>query len=126
MIRRPPRSTLFPYTTLFQGRPVDDAMIDALAAAGNEMTLRRFANRPPGAELRDAAKRRLIRVHIQLSAFDEVHAAAAEVEDRVVRDGHNGVSLAEHPLVRAWFDERVATIRHVLVRQPVGRGTATP
>src|SRR3712207_9239606 len=26
MIRRPPRSTLFPYTTLFRSRPVDDGM----------------------------------------------------------------------------------------------------
>src|SRR2546421_5052815 len=25
MIRRPPRSTLFPYTTLFRSRPVDDS-----------------------------------------------------------------------------------------------------
>src|SRR3712207_7437184 len=33
MIRRPPRSTLFPYTTLFRsGRPVDDA--DGALAGG--------------------------------------------------------------------------------------------
>jgi hypothetical protein len=89
------------------------------------MTLTRFANRLPSADLRDAAKRRLVRVHIQLSAFDEVHTAAAEVEDKVVRDGHNRVSLTAHPLARAWFDERVATIRHVLVRQHVWDRTAT-
>src|SRR2546430_17611735 len=38
MIRRPPRSTLFPYTTLFRsnvaGRPVMDYVMDALKRAG--------------------------------------------------------------------------------------------
>src|SRR2546422_5588776 len=35
MIRRPPRSTLFPYTTLFRSRGVADAVatLDAIAAA---------------------------------------------------------------------------------------------
>src|SRR2546427_2367634 len=55
MIRRPPRSTLFPYTTLFRsglgsaslpaprGRPADahavDFLIDTIAAAPGEVTL---------------------------------------------------------------------------------------
>src|SRR3712207_7376331 len=30
MIRRPPRSTLFPYTTLFRSRPRDDARLPCL------------------------------------------------------------------------------------------------
>src|SRR2546430_3462256 len=37
MIRRPPRSTLFPYTTLFRSRPVlvrVDAVVDDLAHPG--------------------------------------------------------------------------------------------
>jgi uncharacterized membrane protein YgcG len=110
---------------VWQGHPVDRSTIDGLAAAGNEMTLTRFANRLPRADLRDAAKRRLVRVHIELSAFDEVRTAAAEIEDKVAREGHNRVSLIAHPLVRAWFDERVATIRHVLVRQHVWNRTAT-
>src|SRR2546429_7048210 len=34
MIRRPPRSTLFPYTTLFRSHPIDEAALaDAAAAA---------------------------------------------------------------------------------------------
>src|SRR2546426_9555372 len=33
MIRRPPRSTLFPYTTLFRSQPVHRAQEGALAAA---------------------------------------------------------------------------------------------
>src|SRR2546430_10604064 len=32
MIRRPPRSTLFPYTTLFRSRPLDGELHDAGAA----------------------------------------------------------------------------------------------
>src|SRR3989304_83116 len=42
MIRRPPRSTLFPYTTLFQGAPLQ---IDILAWAGSP------ASRAPPARL---------------------------------------------------------------------------
>src|SRR3712207_8993726 len=41
MIRRPPRSTLFPYTTLFRSRraprPVLEAAIDAAARAAQEL-----------------------------------------------------------------------------------------
>src|SRR2546430_12054589 len=36
MIRRPPRSTLFPYTTLFRSRPFDDqdtSLVSVFAAA---------------------------------------------------------------------------------------------
>src|SRR3712207_7566459 len=32
MIRHPPRSTLFPYTTLFRSRAVDPAVVEALRA----------------------------------------------------------------------------------------------
>src|SRR3989442_15008580 len=34
MIRRPPRSTLFPYTTLFRSGPVAEAAIDLLSLFG--------------------------------------------------------------------------------------------
>src|SRR3989449_11629139 len=33
MIRRPPRSTLFPYTTLFRSRPVGEALPQTLSVA---------------------------------------------------------------------------------------------
>src|SRR2546422_6566423 len=34
MIRRPPRSTLFPYTTLFRSRPALQAFVDSGRVAG--------------------------------------------------------------------------------------------
>src|SRR3712207_7857990 len=34
MIRRPPRSTLFPYTTLFRSRDGDDVLVPRPGAAG--------------------------------------------------------------------------------------------
>src|SRR3712207_7630058 len=36
MIRRPPRSTLFPYTTLFRSRHVSDPVRDARARADHD------------------------------------------------------------------------------------------
>src|SRR3712207_7075450 len=47
MIRRPPRSTLFPYTTLFRSQHLDH---------------RHGRPRPPAAHERDAAPRQLARV----------------------------------------------------------------
>src|SRR3989441_13009580 len=37
MIRRPPRSTLFPYTTLFRSTPVSNAMLLAIGAAASNV-----------------------------------------------------------------------------------------
>src|SRR2546427_2478231 len=34
MIRRPPRSTLFPYTTLFRSAAVSEGLVDGAALAG--------------------------------------------------------------------------------------------
>ena len=110
---------------IWQGRRVDLPMMDTLAATGNEMTLTRFAERLPEPGLREQAKRRIVRVHVALSAFDEVRAAAAAVEDAVIRDGYNRVALDDHHLVRAWFDESKAAIRNVLVRQRVWQQSAT-
>src|SRR2546425_12245026 len=46
MIRRPPRSTLFPYTTLFRSRVACAAVLDAVLAAGGEY--RQLAAEPAG------------------------------------------------------------------------------
>src|SRR3712207_7741524 len=35
MIRRPPRSTLFPYTTLFRSRPSEDLLLDVPSPTGD-------------------------------------------------------------------------------------------
>src|SRR5258708_21887392 len=37
MIRRPPRSTLFPYTTLFRSRDEAELVLDALGHAAHEL-----------------------------------------------------------------------------------------
>src|SRR2546429_5296431 len=44
MIRRPPRSTLFPYTTLFRSREADQAIAElrALAAASRNQAIRGY------------------------------------------------------------------------------------
>ena len=109
----------------WQGRTVDVAMMDALAENGNEMTLARFEERLPSAELREQARRRIVRVHIALSPFPEVRDGAAAVEESIIRDGHNRIAVAEHPLLRAAFDGRKTLVRGVRVRQSVWARTAT-
>src|SRR5256886_4848126 len=44
MIRRPPRSTLFPYTTLFRSLRLDDAEAAAEYEVGQELTAEIFAD----------------------------------------------------------------------------------
>src|SRR3712207_7767726 len=63
MIRRPPRSTLFPYTTLF--RSLFDAMLpNSLAAAGSK----HFRARSPGLLVGLRPFERLgIRLHVRVS-----------------------------------------------------------
>jgi hypothetical protein len=107
----------------WKGHAVDDAMMDALAAAGNEMTLERFAQRLPQVEMRQEAQRRLVRIHVELSAFPEVRNEAAAVEERVIRDGNNHIRATA--ITRVRFDERVAPARHVVVQQDVWAGVAT-
>src|SRR3989442_1714643 len=51
MIRRPPRSTLFPYTTLFRSFVISAAPVDGDAHVGRgapQRAVRRFDDRPDG------------------------------------------------------------------------------
>src|SRR3712207_6649171 len=75
MIRRPPRSTLFPYTTLFRSRAEHEALGAARERLGTEEGRRRYARRA-GIEgtlsqgvrafgLRRSRYRGLARTHLQ-------------------------------------------------------------
>src|SRR2546430_10370526 len=58
MIRRPPRSTLFPYTTLFRSRPEHD---------GDERARERDGGEAAAAAARDRKSTRLNSSHSQIS-----------------------------------------------------------
>src|SRR2546430_6240905 len=69
MIRRPPRSTLFPYTTLFRSRTVfsvdDEADVDGADAASPDAEVRHPPSRQEAAE--DRKSTRLNSSHSQIS-----------------------------------------------------------
>jgi len=104
---------------LWQGARVDVAMLDTLATAGNEVTLRRFQRRLPSAELREAAMRRIVRIHVALSPFAEVRDAGKAVEDTVLTAGINAVQLASHRVTKLWFEPSATARRGVVVHQDV-------
>lgn len=106
----------------WQGRPVDEATLDALQAERNERVLRRCATRLSNPALRDQAKRRIIRLHIDASPFPEVKESAQAVEDLVLQNGRYPISTRDFPPVRGWIDTSNSArvpLRGVLVRQHV-------
>jgi hypothetical protein len=109
----------------YRGSPVDPAVMDRLAADGNELTLRRFVDRLPTEQLRNEAQRRLVRIHIALSPFPEVQSGGATLEANVLQYGFNAVEIAAHPVTRAWFDADHVPKRDVVVQQHVWQRTAT-
>jgi hypothetical protein len=107
----------------YLGRPVDVATIDDLEARRDDATLGRFVERLPSKELRDEARRRILRMRIAVSPYAEVREHAAEVEERVMKEGANVVALEGAP-PSAWFDREKIAAHGVLVRQDVMNQTA--
>src|SRR2546428_4894166 len=56
MIRRPPRSTLFPYTTLFRSGPAKEGVIEVVAVTGDQAG--------PAPQTNAGIHRQLVAVHI--------------------------------------------------------------
>lgn len=110
---------------MWLGQPVTVAVLDSLSASHDEQALQRFSRRLSSAELRDEARRRVIRLHIAASPFAEVRANAATVESTLMAHGNNPLSLPVHPPRRAWFDPSHMPMRGVLVRQQTWQQTAT-
>src|SRR5690349_22044684 len=63
MIRRPPRSTLFPYTTLFRSREAPSLR----AECGPDFALVTPGIRPAGADAQDRKSTRLNSSHVEIS-----------------------------------------------------------
>ena len=105
----------------WRGRAVDASTLDSL----DEPTLRLFVDRLPSEDLRNEAKRRIVRRHIDASPYPEVRANADDVEERVLIRGANVLELDKQAPVRGFLDERNVPMRGVLVRQDVFAQTAT-
>src|SRR3712207_7666236 len=73
MIRRPPRSTLFPYTTLFRSHLADDPVIQQALRAGEHLVLAHLR------QLGDAAERARLEREAPL---EEVEQPPVEVVER--------------------------------------------
>jgi hypothetical protein len=103
----------------WQGRVVDLPALDGLLEAGDERTLRRAMDRLPDAQLRAEARRRVVRLHLRASSDPEVRERGPAVEERVLGDGSNPVSLAEHPPLRGRLEPPPASPQGLVVEQHV-------
>src|SRR2546425_13172949 len=107
MIRRPPRSTLFPYTTLFRSPGVLERLVEILARAADVHVAPELLAQPPDAldrpleAVRCARHPARVPHHAAELTVERVHAApAAHVEqpldallDLVLRAAEGGVGL---------------------------------
>src|SRR5256885_15888924 len=114
MIRRPPRSTLFPYTTLFRSEAgdVEIAVVGRLAEIRGQAALAQIGDLLRGelpvlalGEEPDRVAERRVRPAVGLSGPD----APADLErHRIGREGLDHLALLEVP-----DEQRVAAVLHV-------------
>lgn len=102
-----------------QAGALDGGALDALAAAGDERTLRWAAVRAPDGGIREEARRRIIALHVRASPFPEVKADPAAVEEALRRDGRNEVAPDRLAGASAWIDPSLGAARTVVVEQHV-------
>lgn len=109
---------------LWRGRTVTEQLLDQRAAAKDERVLLVFAARLPDRDLREEAKRRVLRLRIGTSVFPEVRNNAATVEERVLTTGRNALVLSEHAPQQGRLDVERVKARSIVVRQNVWGQTA--
>src|SRR2546425_12116973 len=105
MIRRPPRSTLFPYTTLFRSLQVRHLPISLLRAAVEHHESREVA--PPAAD-HDRITPALAHAHERDALGRDARMALQEIESRVDHRGDLGIGQ-DHALFAAPQRRRVAS-----------------
>src|SRR3712207_7024495 len=78
MIRRPPRSTLFPYTTLFRSEPVPFGTVDQKALSFAQMLKAELSQREAANELYVDALLTLFGIHLlrTYAGFSKPHRPA--------------------------------------------------
>src|SRR6266508_3510492 len=133
MIRRPPRSTLFPYTTLFRSRPPAAGVDPALSqsAVRPDDRSRTAAADPAGAAARQQI-RRARELPLRSARSRAAHAARAHRDPRHDRpldrgdrddDPAQGGVAAAHLLVA--FAPGIALARSARATAPTCNGTAS-
>lgn len=109
----------------YEGKPLTPAVVDALFSKGDETMLFRVANHAKSDDLRKAARRSIVKLHVRASKCPEVSSHAAEVEARVFATGRNTVELQETPPESGWIDDAKVGFRGIRVRQDVWNQVAS-
>src|SRR5256885_9516789 len=97
MIRRPPRSTLFPYTTLFRSENIGVSQVDAL---GDEARVREAARR----SLADSVAARLAR------GYDQMLGRRLDRKSTRLNSSHLVISYAVFCLKKKKYVQRMSTV----------------
>jgi hypothetical protein len=100
-------------------RAIDPAYLDELTTPDNEPFLTFLAARLSDANLRAEARRRVIRLHIAVSPFSEVHEDASHIEAMMMELGKNPISPKLQLPTAAQLDASELSIDRVIITQDV-------
>jgi hypothetical protein len=109
----------------WRSQPLTPTDLDALLEQKKEGLLRRIIERAPDTNLREEARRRIVRLHISASAWPEVKAQASEVEAAVLQRGHFAISLSTYPFVRGRLSEQITSVQSIVAKQDIWRQSIT-
>src|SRR3712207_9474662 len=113
MIRRPPRSTLFPYTTLFRSGLVETGVGLIPAGGGTKEMVRRIVSsamhtRAPSLPYVQEIFQSIAQAKVSGSALEAQEMGFLKEDDRVVMNGEHLISAAKREEIgRASCRERV-------------------
>src|SRR2546430_13409343 len=97
MIRRPPRSTLFPYTTLFRSQPIRSCVTPVAAVAGKKITTIEAIGETPAGKKVQRAWLDLEVVQCGYCQSGQIMSASALLADRKstrLNSSHSQISYA--------------------------------
>src|SRR3712207_7511417 len=95
MIRRPPRSTLFPYTTLFRSRPTTTA-ISSRTAAPAPSSRTWSTTRKPGGRRRDTPRSEEHTSELQSRQYLVCRLLLEKKKKQVIYYTHSNIYISSH------------------------------
>src|SRR2546430_8263929 len=120
MIRRPPRSTLFPYTTLFRSLPLAEQNVASQVQGLGDARQPGFAD-DAGPEFSQFALRRIRITMVQMVAYHQTQDRVAEQFQALVALAAAAPPMAERSVLQGEVEQPAVTQPHVELAFQLGQ-----